>query len=137
MDLAGIFTLLLVVAGLILLADWAVFKRRRLHGAGGALTREPLLVQYARSFFPVVLIVLLLRAFVFEPFRIPSASMMPGLVAGDFIFVNKFAYGLMLPLINTKNVPIGAPQSGDVIVFWLAFEPAIHFLQRLIGLPGD
>src|SRR5258706_78630 len=96
MDLAGIFTLLLVVAGLILLTDWAVFKKRRLHGAGGALTREPLLVQYARSFFPVVLIVLLLRAFVFEPFRIPSASMMPGLVAGDFIFVNKFAYGFRL-----------------------------------------
>jgi signal peptidase I len=137
MDLAGIFTLLLVVAGLILLADWAVFKRRRLHGAGGALMREPLLVQYTRSFFPVVLIVLLLRAFVFEPFRIPSASMMPGLVAGDFIFVNKFAYGLRLPLINTKIVPIGAPQRGDVIVFRLPSDPSIHFIKRLIGLPGD
>src|SRR5258705_5783297 len=137
MDLAGIFTLLLVVAGLILLTDWAVFKKRRLHGAGGALTREPLLVQYARSFFPVVLVVLLLRAFVFEPFRIPCASMMPGLVAGDFIFVNKFAYGLRLPLINTKIVPIGAPQRGDVIVFRLPSDPSIHFIKRLIGLPGD
>ena len=137
MDLAGIFTLLLAAAGMILLADWAVFKRRRLHGAGGALAREPLLVQYARSFFPVVLIVLLLRAFVFEPFRIPSASMMPGLVAGDFIFVNKFAYGLRLPLINTKIVPIGAPQRGDVIVFRLPSDPTIHFIKRLIGLPGD
>jgi signal peptidase I len=137
MDLAGIFTLLLAAAGMILLADWAVFKRRRLHGAGGALVREPLLVQYARSFFPVVLIVLLLRAFVFEPFRIPSASMMPGLVAGDFIFVNKFAYGLRLPLINTKIVPIGAPQRGDVIVFRLPSDPTIHFIKRLIGLPGD
>ena len=137
MDLAGIFTLLLAAAGMILLADWAVFKRRRLHGAGGALMREPLLVQYARSFFPVVLIVLLLRAFVFEPFRIPSASMMPGLVAGDFIFVNKFAYGLRLPVINTKIVPIGTPQRGDVIVFRLPSDPTIHFIKRLIGLPGD
>src|SRR3984893_15578303 len=114
MDLAGIVTLRRAAAGTILLADWAVFKRRRLHGAGGALVREPLLVQYARSFFPVVLIVLLLLAFVFEPFRIPSASMMPGLVAGDFIFVNKFAYGLRLPLINTKILARGAPPRGGV-----------------------
>jgi signal peptidase I len=143
MDLAGIFTLLLVAAGMILLVDWAFFKRRRLQGAGGAPVREPLpvqeplLVQYARSFFPVVLTVLLLRAFVLEPFRIPSASMMPGLVAGDYIFVNKFAYGLRLPLINTKIVPIGAPRRGEVIVFRLPSDPSIHFIKRLIGLPGD
>ena len=137
MDLAGIFSLLLVAAGMILLADWAVFKGRRLRGAGGTVIREPLLVQYARSFFPVVLIVLLLRAFVFEPFRIPSASMMPGLVAGDFIFVNKFAYGLRLPLTNTKIVSTGEPQRGDVIVFRLPSDPSIHFIKRLIGLPGD
>src|SRR5258708_26625873 len=108
MDLAGMFTLLLVASGAILLADWALFKRRRLRGGEGTIVGEPLLVQYARSFFPVILIVLLIRAFVVEPFRIPSASMMPGLVAGDFIFVDKFAYGLRLPLINTKIVPIGA-----------------------------
>jgi len=137
MDLAGIFSLLLVAAGMILLADWAVFKGRRPRGADGTVIREPLLVQYARSFFPVVLIVLLLRAFVFEPFRIPSASMMPGLVAGDFIFVNKFAYGLRLPLTNTKFVTIGEPQRGDVIVFRLPSDPSIHFIKRLIGLPGD
>src|ERR1700721_2145005 len=137
MDLAGIFTLLLAAAGMILLADWAVFKRRRLPGAGGALAREPLLVQYARSFFPVVLIVLLLRSFVFEPFRIPSASMMPGLVDGDFIFVDKFSYGLRLPVIDTKIVPIGAPRRGDVIVFRLPSDPAVHFIKRLVGLPGD
>jgi signal peptidase I len=137
MDLAGIFTLLLAAAAVILLADWVVFKRRRLRGAEGTVIREPLIVYYARSFFPVVLIVLLLRAFVFEPFRIPSASMMPGLVAGDFIFVNKFAYGLRLPVTNTKIVGIGEPQRGDVIVFRLPSDPSIHFIKRLVGLPGD
>jgi signal peptidase I len=98
---------------------------------------EPLLVYYARSFFPVVLIVLLVRSFLFEPFRIPSASMMPGLVDGDFIFVDKFSYGLRLPVIDTKIVPIGAPRRGDVIVFRLPSDPSVHFIKRLIGLPGD
>jgi signal peptidase I len=137
MDLAGIFTLLLVASGAILLADWALFKRRRLRGGEGTIVGEPLLVQYARSFFPVILIVLLIRAFVVEPFRIPSASMMPGLVAGDFIFVDKFSYGLRFPVTNTKIVPIGEPQRGDVIVFRLPSDPSIHFIKRLIGLPGD
>ena len=137
MDLAGIFTLLLAAAGIILLADWAVFKRHRPRGADGVIVGEPLLVQYARSFFPVILIVLLIRAFVFEPFRIPSASMMPGLVAGDFIFVNKFSYGLRLPVTDTKIVRIGEPQRGDVIVFRLPSDPSIHFIKRLVGLPGD
>jgi signal peptidase I len=137
MDLAGIFTLLLVASGCILLADWVFFKRRRLRGAEGMIVREPLLVEYARSFFPVILIVLLIRAFVIEPFRIPSESMMPGLVAGDFIFVNKFSYGLRLPVTNTRIVRIGEPQRGDVIVFRLPSDPSIHFIKRLIGLPGD
>ena len=137
MDLAGIFTLLLVAAGVVLLADWAFFKRRRARGAEGTIVREPLLVQYARSFFPVILIVLLVRAFVFEPFRIPSASMMPGLVAGDFIFVSKFSYGLRLPVTNTKILPIGEPRRGDVIVFRLPSDPSVHFIKRLVGLPGD
>jgi signal peptidase I len=137
MDLAGIFTLLLVASGIILLADWAFFKKRRLSGGEGMIVREPLLVQQARSFLPVILIVLLIRAFVVEPFRIPSGSMMPGLIAGDFIFVNKFSYGLRLPVTNTKIVRIGEPQRGDVIVFRLPSDPAIHFIKRLIGLPGD
>src|SRR5260370_7791852 len=137
MDLAGIFTLLLAASGCILLADWAFFKRRRLRGAEGMIVREPLLVQYARSFFPVIFIVLVIRAFVIEPFRIPSASMMPGLVAGDFILVNKFSYGLRLPVTNTKIVRIGEPQRGDVIVFRLPSDPSVHFIKRLIGLPAD
>ena len=137
MDLAGIFTLLLVASGFILLADRVFFKKGRSRGAEGTIVQEPLLVQYARSFFPVILTVLLIRAFVVEPFRIPSASMMPGLVAGDFIFVDKFSYGLRFPVTNTKIVPIGEPQRGDVIVFRLPSDPSIHFIKRLIGLPGD
>jgi signal peptidase I len=139
-DLSSLFTLLLIVAGLILLADRAIFKPRRQRlavAAGRNVVPEPLPVYYARSFFPVILIVLLIRAFVFEPFRIPSASMMPGLVDGDFIFVNKFTYGLRLPVTNTKILSIGEPQRGDVIVFRLPRDPSTHFIKRLIGLPGD
>lgn len=102
-----------------------------------AIVPEPPVVQYARSFFPVILIVLLVRAFVFEPFRIPSPSMMPGLVDGDFIFVSKFSYGLRLPVVNTKIASIGEPHRGDVIVFRLPSQPSTHFIKRLIGLPGD
>src|ERR1700722_5815930 len=137
MDLAGIFTLLLALAGMILLADKFVFEPRRQRGAAGRGVAEPPAVYYARSFLPVILLVLVVRAFVFEPFRIPSESMMPGLVDGDFIFVNKFSYGLRLPLLNTKIAAIGEPKRGDVIVFRLPSDPSIHFIKRLIGLPGD
>lgn len=99
--------------------------------------REPVLVEYARSFFPVILIVLLIRSFLFEPFRIPSDSMMPTLLDGDFIFVNKYAYGLRLPVLNTKIVSIGEPKRGDVIVFRLPSDPSVNYIKRLVGLPGD
>jgi signal peptidase I len=137
MDLAGIFTVLLALAGVILLTDRFFFEPRRRRGAQGGAVGEPPAVHYARSFLPVILVVLVVRAFVFEPFRIPSESMMPGLVDGDFIFVNKFCYGLRLPLLNTKIASIGEPQRGDVIVFRLPSDPSIHFIKRLIGLPGD
>ncbi len=137
MDIEGIFTLLLAASGLILLADRAAFKERRRRRAEGAAVPEPLLAYYARSFFPVILVVLLVRSFVFEPFRIPSASMMPGLVDGDFIIVDKYSYGLRLPLINAKILPVGEPQRGDVIVFRLPSDPSVHFIKRLVGLPGD
>jgi signal peptidase I len=134
MDFTLILTLLLAVSGLILLTDAAIFKRRR---RATSSVNEPLLTQYARSLFPVILIVLLIRSFLLEPFRIPSGSMMPGLVDGDFIFVNKFAYGLRLPVLNSKFLSTGQPQRGDVIVFRLPSDPSIHFIKRLIGLPGD
>jgi signal peptidase I len=137
MDFEGIFVLLFAVTGAILLADRALLKGSRQHGTNSAAVPDPPLIQYARSFFPVILVVLLVRAFVFEPFRIPSASMMPGLVDGDFIFVDKYAYGLRLPVINTKILSTGEPRRGDVIVFRLPTDPSIHFIKRLIGLPGD
>lgn len=103
--------------------------------AEGAL-RVPTTVEYARSFLPVLLIVLVLRSFLVEPFQIPSSSMVPTLLVGDYILVNKFAYGIRLPVLNTKVMDIGEPQRGDVMVF---FPPNDHryFIKRVIGLPGD
>jgi signal peptidase I len=98
---------------------------------------EPLVLDYARSFFPVLLLVFLLRGFVAEPFRIPSGSMCPTLEIGDFILVNKFAYGLRLPILNTKIVDIGEPKRGDIVVFKYPLDTSQNYIKRLIGLPGD
>jgi signal peptidase I len=124
-----------VLTGGIWLLDVVLLKPRRTVLAGQK--RQPLIVEYARSFFPVILIVLLVRSFVFEPYRIPSESMMPGLIAGDFIFVNKYSYGLRLPITNTKIVRVSEPQRGDVVVFRLPRDPSTNLIKRLIGLPGD
>lgn len=95
------------------------------------------LVEYSRSFFPVLIFVLVIRSFVFEPFRIPSGSMKPTLVDGDFIFVKKYSYGLRLPVTETKIIETGQPARGDVIVFRLPSDPSINYIKRVIGLPGD
>jgi signal peptidase I len=134
MDFSLILAVLLALSGAILLNESVIAKRQRRIRSN---TKEPLLTQYARSFFPVILVVLVLRSFIFEPFRIPSASMMPNLVDGDFIFVNKFAYGLRLPVVNFKILSIGLPVRGDVVVFRLPSDPSTHYIKRLIGLPGD
>ncbi len=98
---------------------------------------EPVLVEYARSFFPVILIVLILRSFMMEPFRIPSGSMMPTLLVGDFIMVNKFSYGLRLPVTHHKILELGEPARADVVVFRFPEDPDIDYIKRVIGLPGD
>lgn len=141
-DFSFMLTAATLVTGIIWGLDAWLWKPRRLQQAGASGVaaqdvREPVIVEYARSFFPVILIVLIIRSFLFEPFRIPSDSMMPTLLDGDFIFVNKFAYGLRLPVLNTKVVPIGEPQRGDVIVFRLPSDPSTNYIKRLVGLPGD
>jgi signal peptidase I len=99
--------------------------------------KEPTWIEYCKSFFPVILAVLLLRSFLVEPFRIPSGSMMPTLLVGDFILVNKFAYGLRLPVANTKIMEIDEPERGDVVVFRYPKDPSVDYIKRVVGLPGD
>lgn len=141
-DFSFILAAATLVTGIVWGLDAWLWRPARLQrgAAGGAppeQVREPVLVEYARSFFPVILIVLLIRSFLFEPFRIPSDSMMPTLLDGDFIFVNKYAYGLRLPVVNYKAVPVGEPKRGDVIVFRLPSDPSTNYIKRLVGLPGD
>jgi signal peptidase I len=136
-DLSLLLIMALLIAGLIWIADNLFFKAKRSVRTLGQSVVEPKIVEFSRSFFPVILIVLLVRSFVFEPFRIPSASMMPGLVDGDFIFVNKFSYGLHLPVLNTKVVSVDEPKRGDVVVFRLPSSPSTNYIKRLVGLPGD
>lgn len=142
LDFALLLVIATVVSGVIWLIDILILKKARLERAAqakgsGAIVSEPIIVEYARSFFPILLLVLVLRSFLFEPFRIPSGSMMPTLLEGDFIFVNKFAYGLRLPVINTKIVEIGEPERGDVVVFRLPADPRVNYIKRVVGLPGD
>lgn len=99
--------------------------------------KEPLLVEYSRSFFPVIFAVLILRSFMVEPFRIPSGSMMPTLLVGDFILVNKFSYGIRLPVLNKKVINLGDPQRGDVVVFRYPKQPWIDYIKRVVAVPGD
>ncbi len=141
-----LFEFLLVVltlaSGLILLAEKLYFAKRRAQRAG-LLDTEPVVVDYARAFFPVLAIVLVVRSFIAEPYKIPSSSMMPNLLIGDFILVNKFSYGLRLPLNNAKVIPFGEPKRGDVVVFHFPGhsdnDPAKgeNFIKRVIGVPGD
>ncbi|HEY6923602.1 MAG TPA: signal peptidase I [Steroidobacteraceae bacterium] len=142
LDFSAVLLGITVLTGLVWGVDALVLARGRLAAATQAgkdptLIREPGTVDYARSFFPVALVVLVLRSFIFEPFRIPSDSMMPTLLDGDFIIVNKYAYGLRLPVVNQKFVAVGEPQRGDVVVFRYPLDPSVNYIKRLVGLPGD
>ena len=137
-----------LISGAIWLFDALLLKPRRLRAAevltaGGTpevdveqTLKEPLPVEYARSFFPVLLLVLVLRSFLAEPYQIPSESMVPTLQVGDFILVNKYAYGIRLPVLGTKIFDVGSPQRGDVMVF-VPPHDSRYFIKRVIGLPGD
>jgi len=154
-DFPTIMVLAVVVTGVIWALDvwiWAPKRKQladklgtgndqlageQLHQEQDKLLKEPVLVEYSRSLFPVILIVLILRSFLIEPFRIPSGSMMPTLLDGDFILVNKFTYGIRLPVINTKIIDVGKPQRGDVAVFRYPNDPSVDYIKRVIGVPGD
>lgn len=133
------FSFFLVLATFVTGIIWGGYALMlRLQPAGTAAPEdEPWPVEYARSFFPVVLVVLLLRSFLVEPFRIPSGSMMPTLLIGDFILVNKFTYGLRLPVLHTKIVEMGEPKRGDIVVFRFPKDPTVDYIKRIIGVPGD
>jgi signal peptidase I len=142
LDFSLVLTVVLGVSALVWLIDRLLLAPARLRRAGAAGVAAsaltlPVTVDYARSFLPVAALVLLVRSFIFEPFRIPSDSMMPTLLDGDFIIVNKFAYGLRLPVLNRKFLEVGEPQRGDVVVFRYPPDPAINYIKRLVGLPGD
>jgi len=149
------FPMLLVAGtfftGFAWLIDALVLKRQRRRMADALIQRgaapdsnqilttlkESTFVEYCKSFFPVLLAVLLLRSFLVEPFRIPSNSMMPTLLTGDFILVNKYAYGIRLPVLNTKILDVGEPRRGDVVVFRYPKDPSTDYIKRIVGLPGD
>ncbi|MCC7038817.1 MAG: signal peptidase I [Burkholderiales bacterium] len=132
MNFALILFLLTLVSGVLWAVDRFHFRKRR-----AADAPEPAWVEYAASFFPVLLAVFVLRSFVAEPFKIPSSSMRPTLEVGDFILVNKFIYGLRLPIVEAKVVPLGEPQRGDVVVFRYPVNPAQDFIKRVVGVGGD
>jgi len=132
MNFALIMFLLLVLTGAIALLDRFVLRRRRASGEP-----EPWWIEYPKSFFPVILVVFLLRSFLVEPFKIPSGSMLPTLLVGDFILVNKFTYGIRLPVINRKVIDVNKPQGGEVMVFRYPENPSLDYIKRVVGVPGD
>ncbi len=136
-NLALILTVLTLFSGVIVAIDRMVWKTTEDDSRDAQPGALRTLVEYSRSFFPVLLFVLVIRSFIFEPFRIPSGSMMPTLLKGDFIFVKKFSYGLRLPVTESKMIETGEPERGDVIVFRLPTDPSVNYIKRVIGLPGD
>ena len=137
-DFPLLLTWAVLISGVVWLADSLLLKPRRAAEAdkAGQPAKEPLIVEYARSFFPVLLLVLALRSFLAEPYQIPSESMVPTLEVGDFILVNKYAYGMRLPVLGTKILDVGEPARGDIMVF-IPPHDSRYFIKRVIGLPGD
>ena len=126
-----------LLTGFIWLVDLLFFAKERQQAATSKTLHDPIVVEYSKSFFPVLFAVLILRAFLYEPFRIPSGSMMPTLLVGDFILVNKYDYGLRLPVTHTKITSGEKPKRGDVAVFRYPEDESLDYIKRVVGLPGD
>ena len=131
-DFAAVLLLAAVITGLLWLYDAKWARKRRTAGEA-----EPVVVDMARAFFPVIVVVFLIRSFWVEPFKIPSGSMKPTLLVGDFILVNKYTYGIRIPVINKKLVPIDDVKRGDVVVFRYPADPSVDYIKRVVGIPGD
>ncbi len=131
-DFAAVLLLAAVITGVIWLWDARWARTRRTAGEP-----EPVLVDMARAFFPVIVVVFMIRSFWVEPFKIPSGSMKPTLLVGDFILVNKYTYGIRLPVINEKIIDVGPVHRGDVVVFRYPADPSVDYIKRAVGLPGD
>jgi len=125
---------LIIISGILALIDILFFAKKRKQKD---IKKMPIIFDYARSFFPVLLLVFLLRSFLYEPFRIPSGSLEPTLHIGDFILVNKYAYGVRLPITHQKIYQVGEPKRGDIFVFRWPPNPDFDFIKRVIGVPGD
>jgi signal peptidase I len=140
-NLPLILVLVTFISGLIWLADVLFFASKRRGNTSpdfnSSTDKEPLLIEYARAFFQIFLIVLVIRSAIIEPFRIPSGSMMPTLLIGDFILVNKFSYGIRLPVVNKKIIDVGEPEKGDVVVFRYPKDESVDYIKRVVAVPGD
>lgn len=132
MNFALILFVLCVISGVLWVADKCYFQKLRPAGA-----KDPIWVEWGAAFFPVILAVFFLRSFLVEPFKIPSGSMMPTLLVGDFILVNKYTYGVRLPVLNKKVADVNLPARGDVIVFRYPPNPSLDYIKRVVGMPGD
>lgn len=126
-----------LITGLLALFDILFLAPKRKHATTEQQRKPSIIFEYSRSFFPILLIVFLLRSFLYEPFRIPTGSLEPSLLTQEFIFVNKYAYGIRLPVIHKKVYGEGKPERGDIMVFRWPANPSVDFIKRVIGLPGD
>jgi signal peptidase I len=134
-DFPLLLTSLVFLTGIIWLTDILFFKKRRLQANPKAV--EPKIVEYAHAFFPVLLLVLVVRSFIVQPYRVPTGSLEPTILPGDFVAVNQFAYGLRLPVLNTKIFSIGEPKIGEIAIFRWPVNPKVDFIKRVVGTPGD
>ena len=131
-DVPLILVLLTLLTGLLALLDIFYFSKKR-----AVSQKIPLVFDCARSFFPIILIILLIRSFIVQPYRVPTGSLAPTILPGDFIIVNQYAYGLRLPVLNVKFLEVGSPQRGDLALFRFPEDNQTIFVKRVIGLPGD